>query len=772
MTPTDYTPPGSMRRRAPALGMLLFGLSACSGAEIMSPAGPSNRSGDACPTNQELFAQRAWPEVFGKTCVACHGPGGIASEGGAGFKLLPSSYPGFVDANLAEVAEMAKNEYADVPLLLAKPMGLAEHGGGKLVEEGDATHTLLTELIERVLQGDPCAGEGSQVDLSSVELLTPYQTFRKASLQLAGRLPSEAEVQRLDAEGEASLAPLLDALMHEEAFYGRLKEMFNDIFLTDRYYPREEAVDLLHREQYPLRDLWFALQPEDTRRAVNRAIAREPLELIAYIVKHDRPFTEVVTADYTVVNPFSAIFYSADVRFDDPEDENDFKPARIELHLDGTKVPMPHAGVLTNPMWLNRFPTTETNRNRHRARMVMQQFLATDILNVAERPIDPKSANQYNNPTRDDPSCASCHRQLDPIAGAFMKWDDDDQEEYLPEREWYREMFAPGYADELMPVAEFTSAQSWLGQRIVNDPRFALSVVRNVYTALTGHAPIAYPRDQSEGYAAQLAAWETQDAAFRALTDELVTSDYDLRVAVRGVVLSPYFRAVNTVDGLLAEGDPLFTDLGTGRLSIPEVLDRKITAVLGFPWRRDPTRAPYLRSDYQILYGGIDSEDVTSRLTDVNSVMSGVQWRMANEMSCVAVPFDFTQAKAERLLFKHVELETTPLAEDGTEDAAAIESIKKNLQHLMERMWGERVALDSPELDVAYGLFLDTFREGIQGVASDTLSDRLPCALRTNPKTGAELPEAQRLERDPRYTVRAWMAVLTYLMADYQFLYE
>jgi hypothetical protein len=29
-----------------------------------------------------------------------------------------------------------------------------------------------------------------------------------------------------------------------------------------------------------------------------------------------------------------------------------------------------------------------------------------------------------------------------------------------------------------------------------------------------------------------------------------------------------------------------------------------------------------------------------------------------------------------------------------------------------------------------------------------------------------------RIENDDRYTVRAWMAVMTYLLSDYGFLYE
>jgi hypothetical protein len=41
-----------------------------------------------------------------------------------------------------------------------------------------------------------------------------------------------------------------------------------------------------------------------------------------------------------------------------------------------------------------------------------------------------------------------------------------------------------------------------------------------------------------------------------------------------------------------------------------------------------------------------------------------------------------------------------------------------------------------------------------------------------NPITGVDLPEAEKLEKDVNYAIRAWSAVITYLLSDYQFLYE
>ena len=45
----------------------------------------------------------------------------------------------------------------------------------------------------------------------------------------------------------------------------------------------------------------------------------------------------------------------------------------------------PHAGLLSTFQYLRRYPTTETNRNRLRARMYYLHFLGVDVLELAAR---------------------------------------------------------------------------------------------------------------------------------------------------------------------------------------------------------------------------------------------------------------------------------------------------------------------------------------------------------------------------------------------------
>jgi hypothetical protein len=66
-------------------------------------------------------------------------------------------------------------------------------------------------------------------------------------------------------------------------------------------------------------------------------------------------------------------------------DNNEWRPARVPERLGGMRE---HAGVLSTQAWLDSFPTTPTNRNRHRVNVMAWQFLATDVTALAARPIE------------------------------------------------------------------------------------------------------------------------------------------------------------------------------------------------------------------------------------------------------------------------------------------------------------------------------------------------------------------------------------------------
>lgn len=759
-----------MRWRLPLLaGLLACGAAGCGSSVVDGDKKPADTK---CVPTDKFFSQQVWQAFMGQQCYACHNAQGTAR--GSDLVLQPSSVPDYLRINLETVQRVARVEIDGTSLLLLKPTASVDHEGGLQIEKGDERYRALEELVQRFDEPVSCSDAGGDEGLAGLELLDPRATLRKASLSLVARLPTADEEAKVETGGEEALPAILGDMMREEAFYERLKEGWNDLLLTDRYVPGSRAIDLLDATDYPSRT-WYQ-PPEGTegvdpnevgrlRGLANRAVAREALELIAHVVRENRPFTEVLTADYRLVNPFSAKTYGLDLGFADPNDPNEWKEAKVPG--------MEHAGVLTSHMFLNRFPTTDTNRNRNRARMVYRFFLATDILKLAERPVDPTTIEGHN-PTMNNPECTVCHGPMDPVAGTFMNW--DARGRYRPPAEgWYADMRPPGFGDAVVPNDERGASLRWLGQTIAKDPLFVTAVVQNTWTMLTGQAPLAAPQDPTApGAAAEQEAYEAQNAFFTKVGEDFVADGYDLRTVFTRLIVGPYYRAADVAE---TAADPeALAQLGAGRLLTPEMLDRKIEAVLGYPWSPNATSAHYLQDDgnYRIFYGGIDSDQITERIRAPNGVMSNVASRMANEMACRAVPRDFVLDAADRLLFPAIETSYEPEDENGFAIPGAADAIRENLVHLHERVLGERLYVGHPEIERTYQLFYDTWKEGKAGIAAGTIDEWITwnCRARTDFWTGEELPEADRIERDAHYTTRAWMAVLTYLLLDYRFLYE
>ncbi|MCB9651957.1 MAG: DUF1588 domain-containing protein [Deltaproteobacteria bacterium] len=720
-------------------------------------------------STEAFFRDEVWAPILSTNCIQCHNPQGAAKD--TDFVLQSAAQTGFLEANMRTIREVARFEVDGTSVLLLKPTGQIEHGGGQRIEPNGPEYQALVSLVAQLKEPIACAGTEGEDILAGVEYIEDVQVLRKVGLNLVSRLPTPSEEARVMQDGLPGVEAVLDQMMTEPAFYERLKEVYNDLLLTERYYQDTRAIDLLDGNDYPNRR-WYNAEPDGTIRdklavMTNRAIAREPLELVAHVVREGRPFSEILTANYTLMSPFSARLYGVSgFAYFDGDDPDMYDP--YELHE--AQIPgVPHAGLLTTHVFLNRFPTTATNVNRHRSRMVYKMFLATDVLKLAERPVDPTQI-QDHNPTLYNPACTVCHAVIDPMAGAFMNW--DERGRYRPpEMGWNADMRPPGFGDATVPAGENTHALSWLAEQIADDDRFATAVVHTVFTALTGQEPVSGATDglSPADAKARLQAFELQEEVFGAAKKRFVDSNQDFKAVVKAMAVSPYVRAAN-VDPVPAEREAALGWLGTGHLLTPEQLDRKIVAVTGYPWIRNNRNI--LLNEFRIFYGGIDSDTVTTRIDEPNGVMSNIAARMATEMSCLAVPKDFNiEDPAQRRLFPHVERSFQPEDDNGFEVAGAVAAIKDNIRHLHQRVLGEDPSND--ELDATYQLFLETWREGKAAVAAGDLSVDVDYRCRSeNDAAGEPLPEALRVRRDEAFTVRAWMAVMAYLLNDYGFLFE
>jgi hypothetical protein len=210
--------------------------------------------------------------------------------------------------------------------------------------------------------------------------------------------------------------------------------------------------------------------------------------------------------------------------------------------------------------------------------------------------------------------------------------------------------------------------------------------------------------------------------------------------------------------------------------------------------------------DWNLTYGGIDSDDVTKRAETMSPIMLATSQYTASMVACRATSYDFTKPTAERRLFRHVEFATTPYAprtaagQSLAPIADAEGKLREQIKYLFWRLLGETVDVRSPEVDEVYGLFVDVWKDHEERNLSEQNGNvRMPnsrCVAeidwdkpaRFGPDANGNLrPQYDRLrdrpdkapyeagmkiDRDENFTVRSWQAVMTFLLQDYRFTHE
>ena len=335
--------------------------------------------------------------------------------------------------------------------ILNKIQGALAHGGGVQVASGTEEYRSFETLME--LLGAE-VDRSTEVDLfAGVTLESPRRTLWRAAIVFAGRIPTAAEYAMVEGGTEDDLRRAIRSLMHGPGFHEFLIRGANDRLLTDRDDIQGVGVidpifayfvdynNLNHEklvEGDPNHGRW--------RSEVDHGIRRAPLELIAHVAEKELDYRKILTADYIMANPMAAEAYGAPTDgFEDVRDPLEFKPSEIvsyyrkddskewEYSLDfGTHVSVPgnlatdypHAGILNATVFLKRYPTTATNRNRARSRWTYYHFLGDDIEKSEARTMDPEVLKDTNNPTMHNPACTACHERMDPVAGAFQNYDD------------------------------------------------------------------------------------------------------------------------------------------------------------------------------------------------------------------------------------------------------------------------------------------------------------------------------------------------------------
>ncbi len=502
---------------------------------------------------------------------------------------------------------------------------------------------------------------------SDVTYLTPVQHLIRVSLDVRGTRPTIAEINAIEADpSDEKMRGFIHEWMKDPRFRERVKEIWNEGFLTRQDRPYFPGAPELRS---------FVSQDEFAKASGN-----EPLELIAHVVMNDRPFTEVVSAEYTVANGVLASYYD----ITRPKDQGH---QWVESHYTDGR---PEAGVLSSTAFHTRWTTTDSNANRGRANAWTRAVLCYDFMTrdiVIDTSLDLSDPNVVNNAVRTNPSCVGCHQTLDPLAshfyGYFIPEDvSPDAERSYPIKTYSADLEfrwenstgrAPGYFG-------FTNENQnlrALGQQIAEDPRFSMCAVKRFTKGLTSE--VIKEQDFVEN---------------DRLHDWFVKTNYDAKALVEEILMSPRYRIAAP---LATTADPV---LGLKLLS-PEQVNRMFADLTAseFAWLMDfPEGYHLLENDiygFRMMSGGYDSRFVTAPAYTVNATHILTLRMAAADAASLAVDREAQLDPGQRRLLTLV----------ANMNDASEATVRAQAVDLYKLLYGQAITPDSQDATDVWTLF-------------------------------------------------------------------
>ncbi len=542
--------------------------------------------------------------------------------------------------------------------------------GGCRDDDADADDGADDSADDDDAEGDDDDDGSDDGGSADVVPLSPVDQLVRVSMALRGQRPSRGEIAAVEEDPEA-LAEIVDGYLGDPAFGETIRDMHNEALLS-----------LADYFIYPAGFEPFGPVAEADVYALNRAITEAPLRLVEHVVMNDRPYTEIVTADYTVANADVAAVWGL-------AHEGDAGAWTQTSWEDGRG----NAGILSDSWLFQRHSSTASNANRGRANAISRALLCYDFLSrdiEVDAEVDLADPEAVANAVVDNPACASCHQALDPFASFFRGYypiyvPQTDIETY-PHYVWYPELF-PDLLGVPMRDASFFGAPGdgpeSLGKLIAADPRFSLCTARRFYAYFHQIDLEAVPM-------------ETEIE----LQSVLLDSGMDAKALTKAIVLSDEFLVSHAAAATDDELDPDDDVVGVKKAR-PVQLRQMFADLTGFRWRTDLTilsteEMPWglgnveLMDDsflgYSVLAGGLDSIYVTRPSHTYSATVSLVLRTLSQLAADSVVESDFAVDAGERRLLELVEADTTD------EDA-----VRAQLVDLYLRLYAERVDEDGVE---------------------------------------------------------------------------
>jgi hypothetical protein len=437
------------------------------------------------------------------------------------------------------------------------------------------TRTISVALALALVAG--CDAPDEPTDRAA---LTPTGVLARASLDLRGRRPSADELAAIEAD-PSRLDDMIDGFVDDPAFAGRVADMFAGGWRTriDTYSLAEDLYD------------------EATTARLSAAIGEEPLSLLAFIAENDLPYTHLVRATETFVDPaLLEIWPLVDV----PDDGTALPDGVVRARYSDGR---PLAGVLTQNAVFWRHPSTLENANRGRTNALSQALLCQSYL---DRPIDFPTdldltdSESIRNAIASNGACQGCHSTMDPFASYF--WGFMYAESDVP---------MPGYAVELERAWQvYTGAQPAFfgtpGDRVVDladeiaaDERFIGCAVRRVYEGMLGR-PATFD----------------DEGALAEHREAFLAGGLTLRALVRSVLRDPSYRGSEWTPRFGGTPEPVVR-----KVSPVDVMATSIADLSGYALTHDGRSATRLDSSLRAIAGGSDRGDPTEVATGAMLVL-------------------------------------------------------------------------------------------------------------------------------------------------------
>lgn len=519
---------------------------------------------------------------------------------------------------------------------------------------------------------------------ATVAFLSPTQHLVRASMALRGLRPSVDDLRAV-AKDPNALPAIVDSYLASPEFGATIRELHDEAL-------RVKVGPVVYPAGFPARGPLAGLDAQQ----INDSVTDAPLRLVSHVVENDRPYSEIVTAEYTmadgVVSKVWGLPYSGD--------GTEWKETH---YVDGRE----ESGILSDSFLFTRHSTTYSNANRGRANAISSALLCYDFLQrdiTIDATINLADPAEVADATKKNAACASCHTTLDPLAAYFAGY----RPQYVPSFE----QSYPVVFDTAPLASVFSRAEPgyfgtegrglrFLGSMIAQDPRFSLCAAKRFYSYLNQVPLERVPIDRAAEYQ-------------RVLT----TNGMNAKKLARAIVLGDDFRTSHALDG---EADTVVP--GYHKVRARE-LARLVADLTGLRWETEigelAPGSPYdpgrvgrvdLLSDpffgYSVLFGGTDAYYVTRASHDMNATAAAVLRNVASKAAARVVAGDLLETDpARRKLLGKTDASPTDTSEPA---------VRAQLADLHARVYGELVDPASDEVSATYTLF----RDALAGAGGD-----------------------------------------------------